>query len=147
MAAQRFQFGLVRRGDIDRRNSGNFSHDLFNIRRVNLLPVGGAAEPDGGTGFIDDIDGLVGKESIVDEFSRQLTGRFQGRIRVFNPMVRLVTGAQPLEDLDGFFNRWFQNIYLFKSSGQGPVLFEMIFIFLIGRGPDAAQFAGRQKRF
>ena len=97
-------------------------------------------------GFVDDIDGLVGQEAVVDMLARQLGSGFQGFFRVNDPVVILVTLAQAQQYLVGFLDRWLGNFDLLKAARQGAVLLKVFLVLLVGGGADAAQFPRGQHR-
>ena len=46
---------------------------------------------------------------------------------------------QSLEDMKGVFDARLLNINFLKSSGECPVLFDLVFVLLVSGGPNAAQ--------
>ena len=54
-------------------------------------------------------------------------------------MKVLEIGFQPLKDLDRVRHGWLGHVDLLETASQGPVLLEMLTVFLIGGRPHATQ--------
>ena len=67
-------------------------------------------------GLVDDVDGLVGQEAVVDVLARQLGRRLQHFVGVGHLVVFLVAPAQAQQDLVGFLDRSARGS---RSSGSG----------------------------
>ena len=85
------------------------------------------------TGLVDDVDGLVGKPPVIDILAGEVNRRPHGIVGEPNLVMRLETGLEPLHDLDGLLVRRFRNVDLLEPAGQGPVLFEILAVFLVRR--------------
>ena len=109
-----------------------------------MAAAAGASHPEGRPHLINHVDRLVGEKTLVDMAVGQLGGRLEGRGRVFDPVVLLVAGLETLENGHRIRHRGLDHIDLLKTAGEGAVLLEMVFILLVGGGPDTAQVAGLQ---
>ena len=47
-------------------------------------------------------------------------------------MEVLEIGFQPLQDFDRIRHGWLGDVNLLEATGQGPILLEMLTVFLIG---------------
>ncbi len=76
---------------------------------------------------------------VIDVPGRQLGGGGEGLVGVLHLMVRLETGFEATQYLDGFGNGGLDDIDFLEPPGQRPVLFEHAAKLLERGGPDAAQ--------
>ena len=97
-------------------------------------------------GLVDDVDGLVGEEAVIDVLARQLGGRPQRLVGVGHPVVLLVARAQAEQDAVGLLDRRLGDLDLLEAARQGAVLLEILLVLLVGGGADAAQLARGQRR-
>ena len=97
-------------------------------------------------GFVDHVDGLVGKIAVIDMPRRQFRRRPECGIGVADVVVLLIVGLQTLKNLVGFLDARFLNLNLLEASAEGPILFEMVLVFLVGCRPDAAEAHRRPER-
>ena len=77
---------------------------------------------------------------------RQAGGGFEGRWRVLHTMVLFVISLKPFKDLHGFVDARLHDVDLLEAPRQGTVLFKEVFVFLVSRRADAAQFSGTEHR-
>ena len=97
-----------------------------------------------GAGFVDHVDGLVRQLAIAHVARRELHRRADGLGRVAHVVVLLEIGLQAFEDLHRVGHRRLVNVDLLKAPDQRAVLLEVLAVFLVGGGADAAQAALRQ---
>ena len=97
-------------------------------------------------GLVDQVDGLVGKETVGDVTHRQLHGRDDGLVQDTDVVVRLVTLLQATEDADGRSLVRLVDHDLLETTLQCLVLLEILLVFLQSGGTDGTQLATRQGR-
>ena len=97
-----------------------------------------------GRGFVHEVDGLVGQETVGDVAVRQDRGRDQRGVLDPHAVVDFVPFAQPAQNGDGVFHRRLIHADRLKAALQRAVLLHVPAI-LVQRGrTDAVQFAARQ---
>ena len=111
---------------------------------MDFFAVPLAGEPDEGAGLVDDIDGLVRQEAVVEVLGRQLAGGLQGGVHVDDAVVLFVARAQALEDLDALVDGGLGELDFLEAPGQGTVFFKMVLVLFVGGGADAADLAAGQ---
>ncbi|MNS64221.1 hypothetical protein D3C72_973420 [compost metagenome] len=78
IAVQRGQLAAVVVGDRLRRNTGDLGHDVLDVHLADhLLLTRARQQALRGAGLVDDVDGLVGQMTVIDEACRQLSGSRQ----------------------------------------------------------------------
>ncbi len=97
-------------------------------------------------GFVDHVDRLVRQLAVVDIARRQFDRRLDGFTRVFELVILLEVGLQPLQNLDCIRNRRLVHVDLLEAAHQRTVLLEVLPIFLVGGRADAADRARRERR-
>ena len=95
-------------------------------------------------GLVDQVDGLVGQETVGDVTHRQLHSRDDSLVQDTDVVVRLVTLLQATQDADGRSLVWFVDHDLLETTLQCLVLLEILLVFLQGGGTDSTQLATRQ---
>ena len=110
----------------------NLSLDLIDLSRhaVDL-------DPEPGSSFVNQIDGLVRQEPIRDVTVRKGRCTHNGRILDPHPVMDLVFFFQAPQNGDGIFHRGFLNKYWLETPLQGRVLFHVLSV-LIQRGSPHA---------
>ena len=112
-----------------------------NFRRRHLR-----GQPRAGTGLIDDVNRLVGQETIGDVPLGQLRGERQRLVRNRDAVVVLVTLAKPPEDFDGLVHRrWFDHDGL-EPPFECAVLFDVLPVLVERRRAHALQLTTGQRR-
>ncbi len=97
-----------------------------------------------GSGFVDQVDGLVGQETVADVTYRELHGRDDSLVEDTDVMVVLVTFLQATKDGNGRgFVRLVDHDDL-ETTFQRLVFLEILLVFLQCGGADALQLASRQ---
>src|SRR3974390_3277622 len=91
--------------------------------------------------LVDHVDRLVGQLAVVDVARRQFDRRLDRLVGVFELVIFLEIGLEPLHDLDGVRNRRLVNVDLLKPAYQRAILLEMLAVFLVGGRADAADGA------
>ena len=92
-----------------------------------------------GAHLVDHVDGLVGQLAVVDVAGRELDGGAQGFRRVAHLVVLLEIGLEPAQDLDRLLDGRLIDVDLLEPAHQGPVLFEVVAVVLVGGRAHAAQ--------
>ncbi|OPY90970.1 MAG: hypothetical protein A4E72_00390 [Syntrophus sp. PtaU1.Bin208] len=138
-----------RGGNILFRNAGDLGNDSFHVMLINHMAdvIGGSLHIGDGPCLVEDIDGLVRKPPVIDEFSGEFCGRPQGCLRVIDMVILFVLFLQSFEDLKGLFNGRFRNFNLLKPPGQGAVFLKILSILIIGRRADAPELSVDKRRF
>ena len=98
-------------------------------------------QPDPGTRLVDHVDRLIRRAAAGDVAAREFDGRFERVVGDLHPVVFLVPIPQPLENLDGLLFRGRFDQHGLESPLQGPVLFDVLAVFIQRGGTDALQFA------
>ena len=92
----------------------------------------------GSTRFIDEVDGLVGQEAVVDVAGTCLYGKIHSPLLILHTMEFLVVGKQLPQDILGLLCRRLLYVYLLEAScetlGAGYVAVQL----LVGGGTDEA---------
>ena len=96
--------------------------------------------------LVDEVDRLVGQETIGNIAVRQ--GRRGDDRRIGDPhaMVKLVFLLQPAQDRDRILDRRLGHEDRLETAGECRVLLDMLAIFVERRRADAMQLAARQRR-
>src|SRR5260370_1207414 len=97
--------------------------------------------------LVDQVDGFVGKLSIVQILRPELGCGSQRGVRVPHAVKLLVVFAQPLEDLDSVLDAWLVDLHALKAPRKCPIFFEVLAKLLEGRRADAPQPARSERRF
>ena len=96
--------------------------------------------------LVDHVDRLVGQLAVMDVARRQLDRRLDRLVGVFELVIVLEIGLEPLEDLDRVRDRRLVDVDLLEAADQRAVLLEVLPVFLVGGRADAAHRAGGQRR-
>ena len=116
---------------------------------VDLLDVWrqvGALETHPAACLVDEVDGLVRQVAVGDVPIGEVGGVDEGLVGEADPMMVLVAGAQPFEDLDGVRNRGLVDLDRLEATLERRVLLEVLPVLLEGGGADRLQLAAREHR-
>lgn len=94
---------------------------------------------DSRTSFVNQVNSFVGQKTVADVLVRQLRCSYKCFIRVSELVMNLITFAQTLQNLNGFFNSWFRHFHWLKTSLQGRVLLDMLPVLVQRCGSNALQ--------
>ena len=97
-----------------------------------------------GTRLVDHIDRLVRQFAVVNIAHGKIDRRLDRFIGVAKLVIILEVRLQALEDFHRVFRRGFVHVDLLEAAHKRAVLFEVLAIFLVGRGADATDRAGGQ---
>ena len=97
-------------------------------------------------GFIQQINGLVWQEAILDVAVWKNSRRFDGPVCIVNVVVVFVFFLDAFEDGDGFFNRWLIDLNGLHPTFQGRIFFNDA-VFIEGSSTDQLEFTTRQGWF
>ena len=111
----------------------------FRLGKTLLVEQGVLLEV--GSGLVDDVDGLVGKETVVDEGIGLLHGIAYGFAVVAHAVMTFVTGKEAIEDGDGLLDRGLLDIDESEASGNGLLAGHRPVVVLIGGAADEADAA------
>ena len=146
VGSERRQHFLVVAADLPGRDARHFGDDALDLVLVDggLAPVFGQQRL-GGADLVDDVDRLVGQFAVADIAVRQFDGGAQRVAGIFDAVIFLVTGFEAFEDLHRVADRRLLDVDLLEAAHQGAVLFEIVAVFLVGGGADAAKRAALQR--
>ena len=82
----------------------------------------------------------------MDVAGRELDRRLDCFVGVFELVIVLEIGFQPLHDLDRVGDRRLVDVDLLEAANERPILLEILPVFLVGGRADAAQRARGQRR-
>src|SRR5699024_8512053 len=96
--------------------------------------------------LVEQVDGLIRQEAVVDVAVGESCCGTQGTIGDGNAVVSLVAVAQTLQDLDGVRDGWLRHLHRLEASLQGGVLLDVLAVLLQRGGADGLQLAAGQLR-
>src|SRR5690606_24543283 len=99
-----------------------------------------------GAGLVDQVDRLVRQEPVVDIAVGQGGGGDQGTIGDGDPVMRLVTVAQTLQDVDGVLDGRLADLHRLEAAFQGGILLDVLAVLVEGGGADGLQLTAGQLR-
>ena len=99
-----------------------------------------------GTGFINDVDRLVGLMQVLQMPRRQRHRGLDRVVRVAHAVMRLVRLPEALEDLHRLAFGRLEDLDFLEAPRQRAVLVERLLDVGKRRRSDAPQLAGRQRR-
>ena len=97
-----------------------------------------------GAGFVDQVDGLVGQETVGDVAVGEHGGGDDGGILDAHAVVDFEFLLEAAQDGDGVVHARLPHHHGAEAARQGGVLFDVLLVFGEGGGADAAQLAARQ---
>ena len=97
-------------------------------------------------GFVDQVDGLVGQETVGDVAVRQGRGGNDRRVGDAHAVMLLVFVLQAAQDRDRVFDRRLRHENRLEAPRQRRVLLDMLAVFIERGRADAMQFAARERR-
>ena len=116
--------------------------DLLKFRRLNH--VGNVTAR---TGLINQVNGFVGQEAVRQIARGQLGGAFNGGIGDFCMMMLFIFYAQPLKNLNGFFDGRLLDHHGLEAAFERGILFNRLAVFVERGGADALQLSTGKCRF
>ena len=105
--------------------------------RVNL-------QPQLGSSLVDEVDGLVGQETVADVAVAQLGGGNDGLVLDPHAVVHLVALLQATQDADGVRHRRLVDKHALESALEGLILLKVFLVLGQGGGADGTQLASCQ---
>ena len=100
-----------------------------------------------GTRFVDEVDRLVGQETIADVAIREGRRGDQGVVLDADSVVHLIALSQTTQDRDRVFDCRGVDRDRLEAPLQGCVLLDVATMLVERRGADAVQLASSQHRF
>src|SRR5690625_4283709 len=97
------------------------------------------ADPQPGTGLVDQVDRLVRQVAVRDVAVAQLGGGHECLVADGDPVVCLVAVPQPLEDLDGVQDRRLVDLDRLEPALERGVLFHVLAVLVQRGGTDRLQ--------
>ena len=120
-------------------------HDLA-AQIVQLSGHGVDLRADHRAGFIDQIDGLVGQETVGDITRGQRRGGDERVVVDAHAVVNFITLLESAQDGDGVLHRRLIDLYRLEAALERGVLFDVLAV-LVKRGrADAVQLAAGEQR-
>ena len=104
------------------------------------------ADPHARTRLVDEVDRLVGKETVGDVAVGEVGGSNDGVVGVPHRVVGLVTVLEALEDADGVGDARLVDLHRLEAALEGRVLLEVLAVLLEGGGADRLQLAPGKHR-
>ncbi len=98
-------------------------------------------------GFVDQVDGFVGQESVGDVAIGKFGSSDQGGVLDLHAVMGFVSLLQPTQNRNRVFDRWFADVDRLKTPFQRSIFFDVLAILIQSRGTDAMEFAAGQSRF
>ena len=124
----------------------DFERSGFALELIDLGGHGADLNGERGSGFVDQIDGLVGQEAVADVAMRERGRGHDRRILDAHVVVRLVAILQAAQNGDGVLDVGLADVDDLEAALEGRVLLDVLAV-LIERGcADGTQFAARQGR-
>ena len=102
-----------------------------------------AADAQAGTGLVDQVDGLVRQEAVVDVAVGELGGGLDGLVGDDDAVEGLVAVAQASEDPDGLLDAGLVDGHRLEAALQGGVLLDLA-VLVQGGGPDGLELTAGQ---
>jgi len=104
----------------------------------------GLAELDAGSGFVDQVDGLIGKKTVGNITVRMRDGKIDGVVGVGDGVEFFVAFFYAKENLDGvdFVGR--RNLYGLEAALERAIFFDGLAVFGGGSCADALNFSARK---
>ena len=106
-----------------------------------LFGEGGLAQLHAGTGLVDEVDGLVGKEAVGDVAAGVRDGEADGLVGVADGVELLVLLADAHDDLDGIFFVGWRDLDGLEAALEGAILLDGLAVLGRGGGSDALDLA------
>ena len=94
-----------------------------------------------GTCLVDEVDGLVGQETVVDVFGAGLYGKRDGLVVIFHAVELLIVGLQLLQDVLRLVDGGLRDVNLLETAYQTLGTREVTVVFLVGGGADETNLA------
>ena len=124
----------------------DFKRSSFALKLIDLGRHGADLDGQRRSGFVDQVDGLVGQKAVGDVAVRERGRGHDGRVLDAHVVVRLVALFQPAQDGDGVFDVGLADVDDLEAAFEGGVLLD-VFAVLVQRGcADGPQLAARQRR-
>ena len=106
--------------------------------------LGEPAQTDLATGFVHDVDGLVGHETVADVAVGKGGGGHDGVVTDDQVVVLFVAGLQATKDVGGGGHIRLLHVDRLEASFEGGITFDARSELVEGCGADGAQFASRK---
>ena len=94
--------------------------------------------------LVDEVDGLVGKETVGDVSCRETHGLNDGSILDTDLMMVLIALLQATQDGNGSSLVWLIDHYFLETAFKSLVLLEVFLILVEGSGTHGTQFTTRE---
>ncbi len=130
-----------------------FQCDLFDlqldqtaVKLIHFFRLRIHFHSDAASGFVDQIDGLVGQLPISDITIRQTGCRHDGGVGDIHTVMHFVFFFQATQDGDSVFNAGLVHQHFLETPLQSSIFFDVFTVFVQCGRADAMQFAARQRR-
>ena len=118
-------------------------HDLA-VDLVQRLRLGIDLRAQAGSGFIDQVDGLVGQVAVRDVAVGERRGGDDSRVGDAHAVMDFIAFLQAAQDADGIFHARFFDQHRLETALQGRVFLDVFAILVQRGGADHVQFTARQ---
>ena len=92
-------------------------------------------------GLVDQVDGFVGQEALMDIPGGKVYGVFDHRVGNDDVMEGLVVRPDAFQDLDGIFGRGLVDHHGLETAFQSGILFDILAVLVESRGADDLDLA------
>src|SRR6202453_3578532 len=97
-----------------------------------------------GGGFVNKVDGFIGKEAVRDVALGEHGSGYDGGILDAHAVVNFVALFKTAQNGDGVFHRRFTDIYRLKAPLKRGIFFDVLAIFVERGSTDRAQLSARE---
>ena len=119
----------------------------FTLNLIQLFRLGIDFEFQLRGGLVDQVNSLVGQETVGDVPLRKFHGGDEGVVHDSHMVVIFIAFLQSTQDRDGRIFVGFGDEHGLETTLESLILLEVLLVLVEGGGTDGAQFATRQRRF
>src|SRR5580700_2406649 len=122
----------------------DFKRGGLALELVNFLGYGADLDGERGSGFVDEVDGLVGEEAVGDVAMRERGGGDDGRVADADFVVRLVAFLEAAENGDGVLDVGLADVDDLEAALEGGVFLDVLAVLVESGRADGAELAARK---
>ena len=124
---------------------GAHAHDVL-VELLLLRRRVHATDAQATAGLVDEVDRLVGQESVRDVAVGEVRRGDQRLVGDLDRVELLVDLAQTLQDVDGHGDRRLLDLHRLEAALERGVLLDVLAVLVDGRGADGLELTARQHR-